>query len=68
MPTDDGYDTSCHLSRGDVMVDDPAHPSKIEVRIKASKTDPFRQGISIFIGRVASDLCPKAAMLAYMVV
>ncbi len=50
------------------MVDDPARPSRIEVRIKASMTDPFRQGISIFIGRVASDLCPVAAMLAYMVV
>ncbi len=24
MPTDDGYDASCHLSWGDVMVDDPA--------------------------------------------
>ena len=33
----------------DVMVDDPACPSRMEVRIKASKTDPFRQGISIFI-------------------
>ncbi len=68
VPSDDGYDASGHLSWGDVLVDDPAHPSRIEVRIKASKTDPFRQGISIFIGRVASDLCPVAAMLAYLVV
>ncbi len=30
VPTDDGYDASCHLSWGDVMVDDPAHPSSIK--------------------------------------
>ena len=68
VPSDDGYDASCHLSWGDVTVDDPTRPSRMEVRIKASKTDPFRRGISIFIGRVSSDLCPVSAMLAYMVV
>ncbi len=68
VPIDNGYDASCHLSWGDVMVDDPFHPSRLEVRIKASKTDQFRQGISLFIGRVTSDLCPVSATLAYMVV
>ena len=68
VPTDNGYDASCHLSWGDVMVDDPLRPSRLEVRIKASKTDLFRQGISLFIGRVTSDICPVSAMLAYMVV
>ncbi len=46
---------------------DPACPSRLEVRIKASKTNPFRLGFSLFIGRVASDLCPVSAMLAYLV-
>ncbi len=68
VPTEDGYDASSHLSWGDVSVDDPNSPSRMEVRIKASKTDPFRQGISLFIGKVASDLCPVSAILAYMVV
>ena len=36
--------------------------------MKASKTDPFRQGISLFISRVASDLCLVSEMLAYLVV
>ena len=49
-------------------MDDPACPSRMEVRIKASKTDPFRQGISLFIGKVSSDLCPVSAMLVYLVV
>ncbi len=68
MPTDNGYDASCHFSWGDVMVDDPLRPSRLGVHIKASKIDPFCQGISLFISRVTSDLCPVSAMLAYMVV
>ncbi len=56
VPTDNGYNASCHLSWGDVMVDDLLRPSRLEVRIKTSKTDPFRQDISLLIGRVTSDL------------
>ena len=66
VPSDGAYDASAHLSWGDITVDDLACPSRMEVRIKASKTDPFRQGISL--GKVASDLCPVSAMLAYLVV
>ena len=29
------------------------------------KTDPFRQGISIFLGTTNNELCPVAAMAAY---
>ena len=68
VSSDDTYDSASHLSWGDIAVDDPACPSCMEVWVKASKTDLFRQGISLFIGRVASDLCPVSAMLAYLVV
>ena len=68
VSSDDAYDSASHLSWGDIAVDDPAYPSSMEVRVKASKTDPFRQGISLFIDRVASDHCPVSAMLAYLVV
>ena len=61
VSSDDAYDSASHLSWGDIAVDDPAC---MEVRVKASKTDPFQQGISLFIGKVASDL---SAMLAYLV-
>ncbi len=54
VPSEEGYDPSSHLSWGDVLVDNPACPSRLEVRIKASKTNPFRLGVSLFIGRVAS--------------
>ena len=46
----------------------PITPSVMEIRLKASKTDPFRfhKGISIFVDRTNNDLCPIAAMLAYI--
>ncbi len=68
VPSDQGYDPTIHLSLGDISVDNPADPGVLGVRLKASKTDPFRKGISLFIGRVASDICPVAAMLAYLLV
>ena len=32
-----------------------------------SKTDPYRQGVDVFMGRVTGPLCPVAAVLAYLV-
>ena len=31
-----------------------------------SKTDPFRRGFSIFLGKTDSDVCPVAALLSYL--
>ena len=42
-------------------------PQYLEVRLKASKTDPFRKGVSVYLGRTDADLCPVAAVLHYMV-
>ena len=39
----------------------------LRIKIKASKTDPFRQGVDIFVGRTGNELCPVVATLAYMV-
>ena len=36
------------------------------VRLKVSKTDPFRKGQTIVIGRANSNLCPISAMVAYL--
>ncbi len=67
VPSDAEYDPSSHLSYGDVRVDDTANPQYLEIYLKASKTDPFRQGVSVVVGRTGEDLCPVAAGLAYMV-
>lgn len=36
------------------------------VHLKVSKTDPFRRGQTIVIGRTTSNLCPISAMLTYL--
>jgi hypothetical protein len=56
-----------HLSYGDVKVDDPSSPPFLEVHFKCSKTDPFRKGVVVYIGRSRADLCPVRAILDYMV-
>ena len=66
-PADTAYDRAVHLSGGDVRVDNTTDSQYLEVHIKASKTDPFRQGVSIYLGRSQTDLCPVSAVLAYMV-
>ena len=40
----------------------------LRVMIKQSKTDPFRKGVDLFIGKTGSSLCPVAAMLSYLCV
>ena len=52
------------LSAQDVAVDSHANPSMVRVHLKQSKTDPFRHGVDIFLGRTDA-LCPVAAILAY---
>ena len=61
------FDAACHLVQGDVRVNDLEDPKFVVVRIKASKTDPFRKGVSVYVGRTGTRLCPVAAILSYMV-
>ena len=67
VPSDLGYDPAVHLSYGDVKVDAIRNPSYIEVTIKASKTDPFRKGVKVYLGATGVTLCPVASILSYMV-
>ena len=65
-PSDKGFDPAVHLGIGDVAVDDPWVPSVVRIRIKQSKTDPFRKGIDLFVGKTASAVYPVAALLDYL--
>lgn len=63
------YDPGSHLSLNDIAVDNnPAATSILQVHLKVSKTDPFRKGIDVYIGHTNNDLCPVAAMMAYLAV
>lgn len=67
IPSDSAFDEGAHLGFSDVTVDCLRNPQVIKVHLKASKTDPFRVGINIFIGRADNRLCPITAILSYMV-
>ena len=60
-------DPAVHLSVADLaLLDSDRDPKAIVVRIKASKTDPFRRGVTLYLGRTGNELCPVAALLAYV--
>ena len=67
VPSDLSFDATSHLAAGDVRVDDTSNPQYLQGHIKESKTDPFCQGVFVYLGRTYVDVCPVAAVLVYMV-
>ena len=63
-----GYDPASHLSLSDLSVDRLPNPSLIQFTLKSSKTDPFRRGVKVVVGKSGDDICPVVAMLAYLAV
>ena len=51
----DRFDPACHPAQGDVRVNNNQDPQFVVVQIKASKTDPFRQGTSVYLGRLTTS-------------
>ena len=66
VPNLASFSPELHLSVADVSVDSRLSPSGIRIRIKASKTDPFRQGCYVHVGLGKAPLCAVHAMLSYL--
>ena len=47
IPSLRDYDSTAHLSHGDVTFDSQCTPTMAQINIKASKTDPFRKGVTM---------------------
>jgi len=47
-PSQVSYDPACHLSLADITLDNRRSPTLVELHIKQSKTDPYREGASVF--------------------
>ena len=62
------YDPLIHLSLADLSIDSHSAPTMISLRIKQSKTDPFRQGVDVFLGATQASICPVKAMVDYIAV
>ena len=60
------FDQTTHLAPSDVSLDNLTSPFKMFVTIKASKTDPFRSGVTLVLGATNQDLCPVGATLPYL--
>ena len=55
-----------HRTLRDVLLTPSVNPASMTIRIKESKTDPFRIGQSITVGACNSPLCPVLAMKRYL--
>ena len=60
--TNSPFDPSIHLTVGNVQADYLVDPTCFRVHIKRSKTDPFRVGCDIYVGRGNSLICPVVAL------
>lgn len=63
IPSLNADDQSKHLSWGDISVDNTESPSILKVQ---SKTDQFRKGVDMYIGKTGCPICPLAGVLAFM--
>ena len=60
--TNASFVPSIHLTVGDVQADSFVDPTCFRVHIKCSKTDPFRIGCDIYVGRGNSLVCPVVVL------
>ena len=68
VPNLASFSPALHLGVVDISVDSDSHPDCLRVRIKASKTDRYRKGCFIHIGKGSFPLCALQALMAYLVV
>ena len=54
------FDPSTLLCLEDVSEDSHSDTTMVCIRLKQSKTSPFRDGVDMFMKRTNSDLCPVA--------
>ncbi|KAK3730981.1 hypothetical protein QZH41_020373, partial [Actinostola sp. cb2023] len=66
VPNLSNFSTSIHLQVSDLAFDNLTEPSCLRVLVKASKTDPFRKGCRVHIGRGRFPLCAVSAIAVYL--
>ena len=68
VPSAEAYDPEAHLNLSDLALDNHNDPTVARLQIKQSKTDPFRQGVEVFLGKTDSAICPIQAIILYICV
>lgn len=60
------FDPDWDMSPNDIAVDSIETPKRMYVRIKGSKTDQLRQGVTLVVGRTGNKLCPICSDVAIL--
>jgi len=60
------FDANIHLTVTDLQADSLVNPSCFKIHLKCSKTDPFRAGCDIYVGRGVGSVCPITALGNYL--
>ena len=68
IPNDSSFNPARHLSPKDVSIDRRDNPTLIQIHLKTSKTDQEMKGMNIYVGKTTNDLCPVAALSAYLAI
>ena len=66
VPSQSQFDPNVHLCLSDISLDSSHSPQIVQVNIKQSKTDPFRQGITLSLGRTGHKICPVKAIVPFL--
>ena len=66
VPSDTAFDEATHITFTDVAVDRLKEPTMVRARLKTSKTDPFRKGVDVVVGKTRDAICPVSAVLNYL--
>ena len=66
IPSKGSYNSSRHLSLQDVTVDNRTKPRLLQLFLKQSKTDPFKQVAQVYVGATDTTICPVKAVLSYL--
>lgn len=66
LPAASSFDPTRHLAVADIKVDSSFSPSGLSLFLKSSKTDQFRLGVTVYIGRVDSPVCAVQAVSHFL--
>ena len=56
------------VSIGDISVDSHSDPTIVRLLLRKGKTDPYGNGVFIYLGRTQSVVCPIVALLQFLAV
>ena len=62
----DSYDPQSTLLLSDIALDTHNNPTMLAVTLKQSKTDPFRLGVTLFMGRTGDIVCPVKGLTSFL--